>query len=140
MKAICIKQPWAQLIADGIKTIEIRSWKTKYRGKLLIVASTRPFEGLSKHVVKDKRGRNKVSGSEFPQYDYLAFGQAICIAELMSIEPFTRKHEKAALCDYWSDLYAWKLGNIKAVEPIEIKGKLKLFEVPDELIKEILLP
>jgi len=38
MKALSIKQPWAYLIAAGIKDIENRTWKTNYRGKFLIHA------------------------------------------------------------------------------------------------------
>ena len=36
MKAITIKQPWATLIAKGYKEYEFRTWKTKYRGEILI--------------------------------------------------------------------------------------------------------
>ncbi len=39
MKAISIQQPWASLIALNIKPIENRSWKTKYRERVLIHAS-----------------------------------------------------------------------------------------------------
>lgn len=38
MKAISIKQPWASLIANGIKDIENRTWKTNFRGKVYIHA------------------------------------------------------------------------------------------------------
>lgn len=38
MRAITIRQPWASLIAAGVKTIETRSWSTKYRGPLAIHA------------------------------------------------------------------------------------------------------
>lgn len=38
MKAITVKQPWAQLICTGFKDIENRSWKTKFRGLVLIHA------------------------------------------------------------------------------------------------------
>lgn len=38
MRALTIRQPWAQLIALGVKTIETRSWATKYRGPVLIHA------------------------------------------------------------------------------------------------------
>lgn len=41
MKAITIKQPWASLIAHGIKPIENRSWKTNFRGTVLIHASAK---------------------------------------------------------------------------------------------------
>lgn len=39
MKALNVKQPWAWLIASGKKTIETRTWSTKYRGPILIVSS-----------------------------------------------------------------------------------------------------
>ncbi len=42
MKALSAKQPWANLIAAGEKTIETRTWATRYRGPLLIVSSRRP--------------------------------------------------------------------------------------------------
>ena len=38
MKAITIKQPYATLIAEGLKEYEFRTWKTKYRGEILIHA------------------------------------------------------------------------------------------------------
>lgn len=47
MKTLSIKQPWASLIAHGIKDIENRTWKTKYRGRIYIHASGKPsFESL----------------------------------------------------------------------------------------------
>jgi hypothetical protein len=39
MKALSIKQPWAWLIAQGIKDVENRSWRTNFRGDFLIHAS-----------------------------------------------------------------------------------------------------
>lgn len=38
MKALTLHQPWATLVAEGSKTIETRSWSTKYRGPLAIHA------------------------------------------------------------------------------------------------------
>lgn len=37
-KAITIHQPWASLIAHGIKDVENRTWTTRYRGPLIIHA------------------------------------------------------------------------------------------------------
>ena len=39
MKAISLKQPWANLVACGYKTLETRTWTTSYRGELLICSS-----------------------------------------------------------------------------------------------------
>ena len=38
MKVLTIKQPWASLIINSYKKYEFRSWKTNYRGKILIHA------------------------------------------------------------------------------------------------------
>lgn len=46
MKALTIRQPWASLIAAGVKTIETRSWSTKYRGPLAIHAGKATPDGL----------------------------------------------------------------------------------------------
>jgi hypothetical protein len=37
--ALSIKQPWATLVVHGLKRIEIRRWKTKFRGPVLIHAA-----------------------------------------------------------------------------------------------------
>lgn len=42
IKALSVRQPWANLIASRKKTIEVREWRTKHRGPLLICASKRP--------------------------------------------------------------------------------------------------
>lgn len=39
MKVVSLMQPWATLIALGEKSIETRSWATKYRGEIAIHAS-----------------------------------------------------------------------------------------------------
>lgn len=44
MRALTIRQPWASLIAAGVKTIETRSWSTKYRGPIAIHAGKHPVE------------------------------------------------------------------------------------------------
>lgn len=40
LPALSLKQPWAWLVVSGHKDIENRSWKTTYRGSLLIQASS----------------------------------------------------------------------------------------------------
>lgn len=39
IRCLSVRQPWASLIVNGTKTIENRSWRTHYRGPLLIHAS-----------------------------------------------------------------------------------------------------
>ncbi len=41
LRVLSVRQPWAYLIAAGIKGIENRSWSTHYRGPVLIHAGRR---------------------------------------------------------------------------------------------------
>jgi hypothetical protein len=53
-KILSVRQPWATLIARGIKDIENRSWATGYRGLVLVHASlSRP----SRRLLADVSGR-----------------------------------------------------------------------------------
>jgi hypothetical protein len=38
MKALSIRQPWAWLVVNGIKTVENRTWSTDFRGRVLVHA------------------------------------------------------------------------------------------------------
>lgn len=44
LRIITLWQPWASLIALGLKRYETRSWATSYRGKLAIHAAKRPMK------------------------------------------------------------------------------------------------
>jgi hypothetical protein len=55
MKAISIHQPWAWLIVTGRKDIENRSWKTHYRGEILIHASLK-FDSRPLSEIEDEYG------------------------------------------------------------------------------------
>lgn len=51
VKALTIRQPWASLIAAGVKTIETRGWSTRYRGPLAIHAGARWDVGWGTHAL-----------------------------------------------------------------------------------------
>jgi hypothetical protein len=45
------------------------------------------------------------------------------------------KHEHGKLITVGRCLFAWELENPRMIERFEVKGKLRLFEVDDSLIK-----
>lgn len=58
MKAITVLQPWATLLVTGKKHIETRSWKTNYRGEILIHAGKKdPLFGFCMMTELRKRSR-----------------------------------------------------------------------------------
>lgn len=55
MKALSIRQPWASLVAEGHKTIELRSWEPwkGYRGPLAIHVSKKVDRSMLKYFSED---------------------------------------------------------------------------------------
>lgn len=63
MKALSIKQPWASLIAHGIKDIENRNWRTHFRGKIYIHASAKSA-GNTAHLLNEEQNNFFVWNTE----------------------------------------------------------------------------
>jgi hypothetical protein len=114
MRALCVQQPWAGLIADGLKTLEVRSWSTQYRGPVLIVAS----KLWSRH---DAASRWESAYLPAPR------GVGLCIVELVDIRE-GRARDKAHTGGVDPTGYlVWELRNAQRVEPFALKGRLSLF-------------
>ena len=122
MKALTVKQPWAQLIIEGYKEYEFRSWKTNYRGKILI------------HAGKNLENEMLVRFQDY-KLNY-TLGAIVGEAELTDCilvdENFNKKLKETNPTVYGRsnhvETYAWKLENIKKYsKPVPIKGKLGLW-------------
>jgi hypothetical protein len=134
MKALSLKQPFAELIKNGTKTIETRLWSTKYRGNLLICAS------LSNHNGFVKSYNNFIKCSDLLKYYNdngikIEHGYAICIVNLYDVRPMIKEDETAACCELYDGAYSWLINNVRIIEPFYVKGQLKLFDVDDNQIK-----
>ena len=127
MKVLTIKNPWATLIVNNYKEYEFRSWKTKYRGKILIHSS----QNLEKNMLdrfKDYN-LNYINGA--------IIGEAILTDCILVDEKFNAELRKLNPVVYGRsnhvENYAWKLENIKMYDnPIYIKGKLGLWNYEGE--------
>ena len=109
MLALSVRQPWASLIAWGEKTVEVRSWRTAYRGPLLIYASGRDVDA---------------DGLLLPA------GYLIARCELVDVRPLTTADLESACMEELPDgpCFAWVLADAAEVEPRPAKGKLHLWE------------
>ncbi len=130
MKAITIKQPWATLIAEGYKEYEFRTWKTRYRGDILIHAG--------KEIDKKAMERFKHLGLEYPTGPIIA--KATITDCIYVDEEFAQKMYKKDSSVYkglinkddW-DGYGFKLENVEKINPIETNGKLSLWDYDYEI-------
>lgn len=128
MKALTIREPYATFISFGIKKIETRSWKTNYRGKILIHA------GLNKNFkIESKEISCLIKNMEFN------YGNIICEAELIDCIPMTEEYinelknnnyQEYLVGHYEVGRYAWVLDNIKLIDKkISVKGKLGIWNL-----------
>lgn len=106
MKALSVRQPWANLIAWGMKSIEVRTWSTDYRGDLLIVSSQKP--------------------------DIVPAGMALAVVELYDVRDLMRPDLEQACIDPMAldpRHVGWHLRNIRRlVRPVPMSGQLGLWE------------
>lgn len=130
MKALTIKEPWASLIINGYKKYEFRSWKTNYRGKVLIHAGNIEKEMLSRFKNYDLNCLKGVIIGEANITDCIKVDEEFN-QELLNIDPIVYGKNKHV------STYAFKLENIqKYINPIPYSGKLGFWNC-DLDIKEI---
>lgn len=98
MKALSVRGDYIMQMINGTKKIEYRTWKTNYRGPILMCSTA-------------KRVPNS------------APGYALCVMDLYRID--------------WNDVdqcYYWHIKLKNLIDPIKVKGQLKLFNVDDDVI------
>jgi hypothetical protein len=136
MKAITILQPWANLIANGAKKIETRSWATKYRGEIAIHA------GLGHQGMKLFMSTPELK-KLLPFVGFYPYGAVIAIAELADClkiingnrldgapfyeEQFEIAKREIPFGDYTPGRYAWILANVRRIAPVPAKGMQRIW-------------
>ena len=130
MKCLSLKQPYADLLAFGEKTIELRKWNTRFRGEFLIHASKnidiQACERLDIDI--DKLTIGAIIGSAF-LYDF---------KEYSNQEEFNKDKQKhfSLVTKYFDGYkYGFLIKNARLFKKsIPYRGKLRFFEV-DKSIK-----
>jgi len=109
MMALSVKQPWADLIVEGVKDIENRTWSTNRRGRLLIHASKKWDDGDYAEL--------------FGKKEQCVYGAIIGIASL--VDCVAHHHS-----DWFEGPYGFVLKNARKFrDPIPYKGRLGIFIV-----------
>jgi hypothetical protein len=101
VKTITIQQPYAQLILDGRKKTEFRSWRCHHRGPLAIHAGF----GIDKEECR----RAGYDPAKLPR------GAVLCIAEMYDCSKLRGGD------------FGWKLRNIRKIRPVPARGLLGLW-------------
>ena len=126
MKCLSVSQPFASLIVQGKKTIELRRWNTNFRGEFLIHAPQK--------IRKDDCKRLKINQKDLPR------GAIVGKAVLYDVKKYKTKSElisdakkHLASKKFQDSKYGFCIKNAKQFRiPIPAKGKLGLFDVEIE--------
>ena len=117
MKALSVRQPWAWLIVNGYKNIENRTWRTHYRGPLLIHAGARPVDQETLRYAKRLAKRH---GIELPGEYQL--GGIVGEVEVVDCVECSRS-------PWFQGPIGWVLANTRRRRFRPLKGSLGLFNV-----------
>ena len=139
LPAITIKQPDAELILCGDKLVENRTWRTKYRGDLVIHAGrddvmTRRHGGMA--------GAARAYGRPFKTEGYdpqPTFAALVGVVRLVDVVPLHELRERGGWSGWSGDLderycwgpYCWLLADVRRFpQPItQLMGRLGLWPV-----------
>lgn len=122
VKALSFRQPWAELVLQGRKTLDLRTWKTGYRGQLAVFASqTAEKEACRLHGLDP---------------DQLSSGAVIGLVELVRVVALDRAayderaSEHLGGRGFQEPLFGWELANPRPLAaPVPVHGRLRLFSV-----------
>jgi hypothetical protein len=148
LRAITVKQPWAAVIAQGVKTIENRSLHTHHRGPLAIHAgaawSDRGMRDPRIRAAWRRAGLPTVPGTDqgrwcdFPDRLAVPHGAVIAVCEVVDCHP------DGGCCRPWGEsdyveaagrrrtgLWHWLLDDIRPLPvPVPWRGALGLWRLP----------
>ena len=122
MKALTLRQPYAELMVQGKKTIEIRMWNTSFRGEFLVHSAKKTFEQDCK---KFKLDPNKlVTGKIIGKVTLEG------VKKYETVEEFNADFDKHKAEPRWfrKPCYGFILENPKRIaKPIPARGSLTFF-------------
>lgn len=121
MRLIWIRDPWVSLIESGAKAVEMRSWSTDYRGRVLICSSA------SGESIDLEPGE--------PALPTGPLGVTRCLVELTDCRPLAAEDLPRAMPMPWWDFsagheepsgFGWHLRLLHTVERLPVRGSLGL--------------
>lgn len=125
MKALSIRQPWAELIVRGDKKIEIRSWNTNFRGYFLIHTSKKfEEEAVRNFGLYAKQLETGAIVGYANLADVVVYNGSEEFVKSNSLHLSLKEREKYPV-------YGFVLNDVHRIKPIKYNGQLGFFNVPE---------
>ena len=126
--ALSVRQPWAELILAGRKTLELRTWITDYRGPLW----------LHTGKAEDPELDRLFGLSDLPRG---AFVGRFDLTDVAPLDAGRWERWRNQHCDpgpYTPGSFAWVIeGAERLPEPVPAPGKLKVYEIDDDVARTL---
>jgi hypothetical protein len=137
MRVLTVRPPYSDAIAHYGKTVENRSWRTKYRGPVAILAG-RSYAGAAA-----RRAVERISGQRLPER--LHGGAVVALVDLVDVhDGGPCRNSPGGKCSPWADVphdsdFHWVLENVRPlVSPYGLLGSLGLRVATPDVEADIL--
>jgi hypothetical protein len=129
--ALSLKQPWATLLAHGLKTIEVRRWPTARRGRVLIHAARVPDQRPQAwtHVPPELLETAQLLGG------IIGAGEITNCLTYRTVEDFQTDQPRHLNDPSWFEpprLYGFAFANLQALPFRPYSGWMRFFPVEDD--------
>ena len=131
MKALSFRQPLADAVVAGLKTIDFRGRRTRHRGPLAIHASATYGPAERARLADLRRRRVRLDGPPPAR-----LGALIGVVQILDCRPAAAGDGRRALADLPEDgAWAYELAGARELAvPVPCKGHTYMFDVDDELL------
>ncbi len=133
VRALTIRQPWAQLIMMGRKRIETRSMRTNRTGRIYIHAATTmgPVEraaAIREGLDPDALPRGCIVGTATIDHS----------TPVEDFHPLAVSDAERRRGDFSEGRWGWVLSDVRAIEtPIPASGSLSFWQVPADVVDAV---
>lgn len=130
--ALSIRQPWIDMIVRGVKTMEIRNWKVKRRG-LIVLHAPRRIDFSAAYFYGYKQPWT------LPRGKLIALAEITDVVELDNeswVDLVQRHRQPLPMVD---GAYGVLLDNVKLLErPVDCRGKQMFFPITGNILERVL--
>lgn len=141
MKALTLKAPWAFAVVALGKRVENRTWRPPVSliGQRIAIHAGAGGTAKEKKAVSDIYARCKSSGSwlKYAQrvlhHERSAIVATAVISSVRHIDDISESERTPWHVGPW----CWELTDVREVQPVAVKGRLGLWNVPAEVAAEL---
>ncbi|HYG67170.1 MAG TPA: hypothetical protein VD838_05900 [Anaeromyxobacteraceae bacterium] len=146
MKALSLWQPWATLLASGMKEYETRGWQTYHRGPIAIHAAqkwdgelealtrTEPF--YSTLLLLNAGGRPPLQLHRGSIVGYAFLERVDPTEVLMKSRALLTKRERA-FGNFEPGRFGWRMSDAVLIEPVWCRGRQGLFTLDERTAAQV---